>query len=161
MQNAQVFAPTITIRLERHLPVVPGHLFRALSDSAEISSWMKFPATAGPGLGGRIMVEFSKTDILDGIICLYEPDKIFAYTWGSSIVKFLIDHDSSGESPLILTHSGVTPDLAAGLAAGWHAFLDQLQEHLTGIRPAAEASDLITHYKQVYAGFEHHRAPRS
>jgi uncharacterized protein YndB with AHSA1/START domain len=154
MPNAQVFKPTVTIRLERYLPVTPGRLFHALSDSAELSAWMEFPATAAPGLGGHIMVEFSKTNILDGIICVYEPDKEFAYTWGDSIVKFFIQPHESGEAPLILTHSGVTPDLAAGLAAGWHAFLDQLQEHLTGTPRTSFDSDLITYYKQVYAGFK-------
>jgi uncharacterized protein YndB with AHSA1/START domain len=155
MQNAQVFEPTVTIRLERLLPVATGPLFRALSDSAELTAWMKYPATAAPGLGGHIMVEFSKTDILDGIICVYEPDRAFGYTWGDSVVKFSIEHDPSGESPLVLIHSGVTPDLGAGLAAGWHAFLDQLQEHLTGTPRTSIDADLITHYKQVYAGFTH------
>jgi hypothetical protein len=99
------------------------------------------------------MVEFSKTDILDGIICVYEPDKTFAR--GDSVVKFSIQHDSSSESPLVLTHSGVTLKLAAGLAAGWHAFLGQLQAHLTGILRASSNTDLITHYQQVYAAFTH------
>jgi uncharacterized protein YndB with AHSA1/START domain len=154
MPADQVFEPTVTIRLHRHLPVTPGELFHTLSDSAEISAWMKYPATAGPGLGGHIMVEFSKTDILDGIICVYEPDKTYAYTWGDSVVKFSIHPDGSGESPLQLSHSGVTPDLAAGLAAGWHAFLDQLQEHLTGTPRTSVDADLIAHYKQVYAAFK-------
>lgn len=154
MQTDQVFTPTVTIRLHRHLPVVPGRLFHSLSDSAELSAWMKFPATAGPGLGTHIMVEFSKTDVLDGIICVYEPDREFAYTWGDSVVKFTIQPHASGESPLLLTHSGVTPDLAAGLAAGWHAFLDQLQHHLVATPRTSTDADLIAHYKQVYAAFK-------
>jgi uncharacterized protein YndB with AHSA1/START domain len=155
MQNEQIFGSTVTIHLHRHLPVTPGRLFHALSDSTELSQWMHFPATAAPSLGGPIMVEFSKTDILDGIICVYEPDKTFAYTWGDSVVKFSIKPDATNESPLFLTHSGVTPDLAAGLAAGWHAFLDQLQEHLTGAPRARTHPDLVAYYKQVYAAFKH------
>ena len=29
-------------------------------------------------------------------------------------------------------HCGVRPELLAGMGAGWHAFLDQLEDHLTG-----------------------------
>ena len=48
--TAQVFTPTVTLHLDRILPVSAGRLFHAITDSAEVAAWMKFPATIGPGL---------------------------------------------------------------------------------------------------------------
>ena len=153
MQTQQVFTPSTSIHLERHLPVSPGRLFFALTDSAEVSIWMRFPATIGNGLGGRIYVQFGKSDALDGVISVWAPDRAFGYTWADSIVNFTISTDGTGEPDLLFTQTGVDPDLAAGLAAGWHAFLDNLQQHLTGTERATMDADLLTHYKQVYNAF--------
>ncbi len=154
MQTPQVFTPSTSIHLPRHLPVTAGRLFFALTDSTEVSAWMRFPATIGNSLGGRIYVQFGKADALDGVISVWAPDRAFGYTWADSIVNFTISTDGTGEPDLLFTQTGVDPDLAPGLAAGWHAFLDNLQAHLTGTPRVSKDTDLLTHYKHVYAAFQ-------
>lgn len=154
MPSPQIFSAATSIHLERHLPVSPERLFHALTDSAEVSAWMRFPAQVGPGLGTRIVIQFGPADALDGIICVFQPARAFGYTWRDSIVNFTITADGTGEPDLLLTQTGVAPELAAGLAAGWHSFLDGLQAHLTHTPRTTRDPDLLTHYQQVYAAFQ-------
>ncbi len=154
MQTPQIFTRSTSIHLKRHLPVSPGRLFFALTDSAEVSTWMRFPATVGNDLGARIYVQFGKADALDGVISVWAPDRAFGYTWADSIVNFTISADGTSEPDLIFTQTGVDPDLAAGLAAGWQGFLDNLQAHLTGVPRSEKDADLLIHYRQVYEAFQ-------
>ncbi len=82
MQTPQVFTPSTSIHLQRHLPVTAGRLFFALTDSTEVSAWMRFPATIGNSLGGRIYVQFGKADALDGVISVWAPDRLWLHLGG-------------------------------------------------------------------------------
>lgn len=158
MQTAQVFLPTVEIVLSRHLPVPPARLWQALTTASEMTAWMGYPVTLNPGPGGAIRVQFSTADALEGVVCSFEPGRRFAYTWGDSIVRFEIAPDaSSGETLVTVAQTGVSGELAAGLAAGWHGFLDGLQAFVAGTPRGARDPNLLAHYKQVYTAFSSSR----
>jgi len=106
-------------------------VWSALSNEDEITAWMKFPTKLEPRVGGAIHIDFSAQGSLEGIVCNYEPPRLLTYTWGDSLVSWKLEGDES-ETRLRFSHIGVRPELLAGLGAGWHGFLNQLEEHLTG-----------------------------
>ena len=106
-------------------------VWSALSNEDEITAWMKFPTKLEPRVGGVIHIDFSSQGSLEGIVCNFESPRLLTYTWGDSLVSWKLEGDES-ETRLRLSHIGVRPELAAGLGAGWHGFLSQLDEYLTG-----------------------------
>lgn len=106
-------------------------VWNAISSEEEITAWMKFPTKLELRVGGTIHIDFSAQGSLEGIVCSLEAPHLLTYTWGDSLVSWKLEGDER-ETRLRLSHIGVHPELAAGLGAGWHGFLNQLGEHLTG-----------------------------
>lgn len=123
-------------------------VWKAISNEDEISAWMKFPTRLEQRVGGTIHVDFASQGSLEGIVCAFEPRCLLIYTWGDSLVNWKLEADEGG-TKLHLSHIGVHPDLLAGLGAGWHAFLDQLEDHLTGNPRAARFKYLKERYENA------------
>ena len=118
---------------ERSYPQGLERVWQAISNADEISNWLKFPTQLEPRVGGKIHIEFSAEGSLEGIVCEFEPPHLLIYTWGDSLVNWKLDGDAA-ETKLHFSHVGVRPELLAGLGAGWHGFLNQLEDHLAGAR---------------------------
>jgi uncharacterized protein YndB with AHSA1/START domain len=121
-------------------------VWTAISDPEEITAWMKYPTKLEPRVGGAIHIDFSSQGSLEGTVCNFEPPHLLIYTWGDSLVNWKLEGDTT-ETRLHFSHVGVRPELLAGLGAGWHAFLDQLEDHLT-------ASSRLPRYKDLKARYE-------
>jgi uncharacterized protein YndB with AHSA1/START domain len=143
------FESIFRIDLDRSFDQVPEKIWEAITDSNHVSDWMKFPARIDAHVGGAIFVDFTPDEPLSGVICKWEPGRTFAYTWGSSIVEWHIARDLAG-SKLRLSHIGVRPKFLAGIAAGWHAFLDQLEGHLKGETRPDRFQEFEAIYKQAF-----------
>jgi uncharacterized protein YndB with AHSA1/START domain len=143
------FESIFRIDLDRQFDQVPERVWEAITDSNQVSDWMKFPARIDAHVGGAIFVDFTPDEPLSGIVCKWEPGKAFSYTWGDSIVEWRIATDLAG-SKLRLSHIGVRPKYLAGLAAGWHAFLDQLHGHLGGPARPERFKELEARYKEAF-----------
>lgn len=131
MQNNQLatFEKCYRIDLTRKFPVPAALLWVAISDAEQIAAWMKFPVELEARTGGAIHIAFGGQGSIEGTVCDFESPFLFAYTWGDSFVKWSVTGDTEN-SELQFSHIGVKPELAKGLAAGWHAFLDQLEAYL-------------------------------
>ncbi len=132
-------------RLE--LPQSVVRIWAAISNAEEITAWMKYPTRLEQRPGGVIHIDFSSQGSLEGIVCEFEPLRLLSYTWGDSLVKWEIE-EVSGETRLHLSHVGVRPELLVGLGAGWHAFLDQLEDYLTGSARPNRYRELKTRYER-------------
>lgn len=132
----------------RSYPESVVRVWAAISNEQEISAWMKYPTRLEARLGGVIHIDFSSQGSLEGIVCDFEPLRSLIYTWGDSLVKWEIE-DVAGKTRLHLAHVGVQPELAAGLGAGWHAFLDQLQDYLMGSSRHEGYRELKSRYEQT------------
>ncbi|HUV96105.1 MAG TPA: SRPBCC domain-containing protein [Acidobacteriaceae bacterium] len=133
---------------ERAYPQSLERVWHAISSAEEISAWMKFPTQLEPRVGGKIHIEFSAEGSLEGIVCNFESPHLLIYTWGDSLVNWKLEGDAA-ETKLHFSHVGVRPELMAGLGAGWHAFLDQLEDHLTGSTRPARYKDLKARYENA------------
>jgi uncharacterized protein YndB with AHSA1/START domain len=133
---------------DRAYPQSLERVWRAISNAEEISAWMKFPTQMEPRVGGKIHIDFSGEGSLEGIVCSFEPPHLLIYTWGDALVNWKLEGDAAG-TKLHFSHVGVRPELLAGLGAGWHAFLDQLEDHLTGSARPGRYKDLKARYENA------------
>jgi uncharacterized protein YndB with AHSA1/START domain len=124
------FEKCYRIDLNRKFPVPAALLWLAVSEAEQIAAWMKFPVELEAQTGGAIHIAFGGQGSIEGTVCDLEAPFLFAYTWGDSFVKWSVSGDAAS-SELNFSHIGVRAELAKGLAAGWHAFLDQLEAYLT------------------------------
>ena len=129
-QQLATFEKCYRIDIARRFPVAAALLWVAVSDPEQVAAWMKFPVEFESRLGGAIHIDFGGRGSIEGTICDLEAPFLFAYTWGDSFVKWSASGDLA-HSELQFSHIGVKAELAKGLAAAWHAFLDQLEAYLT------------------------------
>lgn len=136
MPNEQLatFEKCYRIDLTRKFPVAAALLWVAVSDPEQIAAWMKFPVELEARTGGAIHIDFGGRGSIEGTVCDLEAPFLFAYTWGDSFVKWSVSGDLEN-SELQFSHIGVKAELARGLAAAWHAFLDQLEAYLAKSAP--------------------------
>ena len=133
---------------DRTYPQSLEQVWKAISDPEEITAWMKFPTRLEPRIGGAIHIDFSSQGSLEGTVCNFEPPHLLIYTWGDSLLNRKLEADATG-TKLHCSHVGVRPELLSGLGAGWHAFLDQLEDHLTGNSRSSRYKDLKGRYENA------------
>lgn len=139
------------IRFERRYATPLDDLWAAISDPEQVAVWMEYPTLLEPVVGGRVLIDFAPEDPLEGIVSAAETNRVLAYTWGESLIKWeLSAHDGSGEqgSRLVFSHFGVRPEFLTGLCAGWQCFLDNLAAHLAGEPFIDRFEELHGQYKQ-------------
>jgi uncharacterized protein YndB with AHSA1/START domain len=143
--SAAKLAPIYRLDFEREYAESPDRVWRAISDEAEISKWMKYPVKLDLRVGGAIRVDFAPDDPLEGIICALHAPNHLAYLWGDSLVRWELDTNAC-VTRLRLSQIGVRPELVVALGAGWHAFLDQLDDYFTGASRPDRYVDLTERY---------------
>jgi uncharacterized protein YndB with AHSA1/START domain len=121
------------VRRSRH-PV--ARLWRAITDSNEVSAWMGYPTSIDLRPGGVFAMDFRKTDgsVMDCVIFRVEPEEVLAYAWERSVCEWTVEPDGEG-SRYTFIQNGL-PDRGDGeeeLVAGWQGFFDQLDEYLDGV----------------------------
>ena len=137
------------IEIEREYAYPVAQVWDAITTAEGISAWMKYEATLDRRLGGRIFVDFKSEGNLEGTVCEWSPERVFAYTWGLSVVRWVLE-PCEGGTRLHFTNSHVTPDILMGFAAGWHAFIDHLGPYLAGTTVEDRYDDLMEVYADRY-----------
>jgi uncharacterized protein YndB with AHSA1/START domain len=121
----------------------PGRLWRAITDSGEVTRWMAYPVEIDLRVGGAYHADFSRTDggQLDGVIVKVEPLRLLRYAWGTSTVEWLIEPEGEGSRYVFAQHGLYPRGLPGeeGIAAGWHVWLEDLEQYLDTGRPSSEA----------------------
>ncbi len=129
--------PCYTMRFERESKHPAARLWRAITDPAEVTQWMGMPsARIDLRVGGDYHVDFNPREagMLDGVIVRVEEERTLAYVWGVSVLEWTITPLGEG-CRFTFVHHGQPPgmvDEEAGIAAGWHEWLDDLGAHLDG-----------------------------
>jgi uncharacterized protein YndB with AHSA1/START domain len=130
-----------TVTFERRCRHSPGRLWSAITDPDEITCWMGYPARVDLRPGGEWYVDFSSTNDgrLDGVIVRVEPERVLTYAWGWSVVEWSLTPIDGG-CAYTFVQNGLADrgDDEEGLPAGWHDFIDRMEEHLEGYYPTRE-----------------------
>ncbi len=137
------------IEIEREYPFPVAQVWDAITTSEGITAWMKYEASLDRRIGGRIFVDFKSEGNLEGTVCEWIPEQVFAYSWGLSVVRWVLEPTGDG-TRLRFTNSHVTPDLLMGFTAGWHAFIDHLGPYLEGKTVDDRYDDLMKTYTDRY-----------
>jgi uncharacterized protein YndB with AHSA1/START domain len=146
-----------TVRLERLLPGPVERVWSYLTDSQKRGKWLASGAME-PRVGGRLELRFEHATLSDvseqvpdqykgkevshftGRITQWDPPRLLAYSWGEG--RFAESEVSFELTPrgkdvfMVVTHRRLA-DRAEMLsvAAGWHAHIGILIDHLNGRSP--------------------------
>ena len=137
-----------TISLERRYRHPIGEVWAAISDEKHVALWMEYPARITPVFGGDVLIDFSPEEPIRGVVCAAETERLLAYTWGDSIVKWELSRPDETVR-LDFSHVAVKREFLTGLCAGWHCFLDNLDAHLAG-RPFQDR------FEELHLQYEEH-----
>lgn len=131
---------------ERRLAHPVERVWRAMSDSAELSRWFVGPVPWTPDSGEVFEVQGQSGEITE-----LEPPHVLAWTWGGQEFRFEIS-EASGTCVLAFTHVFPDRELGAQHAAGWEACFARLDAHLAG-RALSEkgAHEGVTELDATYA----------
>lgn len=125
-----------TVTFRRQSQHSAARLWRAITEPAEVSKWMDFPARIDLRVGGHWHIDFSREnpgEELPGVIVRVKPERLLTYVWGWSVVEWRLEDTPNG-CTYTFVHNGLADrgEDEEGLPAGWHEFLDRLDLHLEG-----------------------------
>jgi uncharacterized protein YndB with AHSA1/START domain len=123
------------LRFERRLAHPVEKVWRAVTEPGQLAHW--FPAEMQMDLqpGAKIRFVFSggEAPTLDGEVLELDAPRVFAFTWGDSVLRLELVPDEGG-CLLRFTHTFDDHPAAASFAAGWETCLAGLQSLLEGER---------------------------
>jgi uncharacterized protein YndB with AHSA1/START domain len=146
-----------TLRLERVLPGPIERIWSYLTDSEKRGKWLATGAME-PRVGGRVDLHFEHARLsnvaevvpakykgqevsdFSGRISRWDPPRLLAYSWGesrggNSEVSFELT-PRGNDVALVITHRRLAGrDEMISVAAGWHAHIAILIDHLAGRTP--------------------------
>jgi uncharacterized protein YndB with AHSA1/START domain len=143
-----------TVRHVRHYGATPEEVWAALTEPHQVKNWLA-EMTIEPRAGGRISFRWEAGETETGEVRVFDPPRTFEYTWeeGSiSHIRFQLAPDADG-TVLVLEHSLIAPDSAAGIGAGWHSHLDALDAVLGGSHQAPR--DWNERYEELLPDYRH------
>jgi uncharacterized protein YndB with AHSA1/START domain len=121
------------LRFERVLPHPPEKVWRAITESDELSGW--FPARMeGERKVGAPLRFVAEGEDTFGEILEFDGPRVFAFSWNDSVLRFELRQDPVG-CLLIFTHTYSERPFSASFATGWHHCLDELVDVLVSGGP--------------------------
>jgi uncharacterized protein YndB with AHSA1/START domain len=140
-----------TVEFKRLIPGPIALAWDYLTKPELLKTWFA-DVTLEPRVGGAVEVRFSKdtcggagTGGVHGAVREFRPPHVIAFTWVQRSTEpdgSVVDHDEGevrfelaerGDKVLLtLLHSRQPTETLAGHSAGWHAYLDNLESHISG-----------------------------
>jgi uncharacterized protein YndB with AHSA1/START domain len=122
------------VRFERRYAASPAAVWAALTEPEQLRGWLTEARAFEQEVGGRVELRFGDEpdQTVGGAILVYDPPRALEYEWhwpgqATSRVRFELRPDGAG-TLLVLDHRGLPGESATGYAAGWHAYLDRLED---------------------------------
>lgn len=130
------------LRFERRLPHPPERVWRALTESEHLRHWMPVDIVGPREAGADIELPFwpdhvevydIDEPVLTGRIEVWEPPRLFQWTWGGDVLRFELVPVADGTQLTFATWFA-DPDRAgaASAAGGYQVCLDHLARLLDG-----------------------------
>ena len=121
------------LRFERKLAHPPEKVWRAITEPDELAHW--FPATIEGerrrGAPLRFVHPGGEGPTLEGEVKEFDPPRLFAYTWGESVLRLELRPAEKG-CTLVFTQTFDERPSAASYAVGWESCLHALEQALGG-----------------------------
>jgi uncharacterized protein YndB with AHSA1/START domain len=151
-------ADGVEVRFDRWYPTTPEDLWAAVTEPARVARWLG-PVYGDLRVGGRYELRMGEdvpdaADSATGEVLRCEPPHTLAVTWvfpDETVTRVDVALRADGDGTrLLLVHTGLADASARGYGGGWHACLDQLDDHLAG-RPVRGWDDLYAAAAPAYA----------
>jgi len=148
-----VLTPTgtgVTVRFERRYATTPEDLWSSVTEPARLARWLG-PVYGDLHAGGRYELRMGddvagspQNAVGDVLEC--DPPRRLLISWqfpGEPDSRVALDVSADGDGALlVLEHLDLEEAAARGYGGGWHASLDQLDDHVAG-RPVRAWDDLF------------------
>ena len=140
-----------TLVYVRVVPHSPARVWRAISDEAELSAWMRYPIKFTAEVGAP--VDFFSGEIVGQVFVVDPPHTLAFSFWDAAkpemvarvpldwTVRWDLESIEGGGCQITFTHRWLTGHAMWGVGAGWHEFLDGLMAFLAGEAVGEMASD--------------------
>ncbi|ACV07220.1 SRPBCC family protein [Kytococcus sedentarius] len=123
-----------TATFERTYPTTPTDLWDALTDPDRLARWFA-PVEGDLRPGGSFVIHFDDADTPECRLVACQPERQLEFEWPTSsrltVVRLRLEA-AADATTLHLTHELLTEPSAPGYAAGWEAYLRELEDHLGG-----------------------------
>jgi uncharacterized protein YndB with AHSA1/START domain len=128
-----------SIRFEREYDASVGEVWAAVTEPERLRGWLAVGgAVLEPRIGGRFELRMTRAEepTAWGTVLTFDPPVLLEVEWryegeDESVVR--IELEPRGERTLlVLEHRLLQAAQAAGYGAGWHAYLDALDDLLSG-----------------------------
>jgi uncharacterized protein YndB with AHSA1/START domain len=115
------------LRFERRLAHAPEKVWRAITEPSELEHWFPAPVEGERAIGAPLRFVFREGEAppQEGTITEFEEPRVFAFTWGESLLRLELQPDSEG-CILIFTHAFDDRPSAASYTVGWQRCLAAL-----------------------------------
>lgn len=114
-----------TLRFERTLAHPRERVWRAITDPDELAQWFPSAVVYEPRVGAPMQFDFGGAHDIDawpGEVLAWEPERVFAFAWGTDELRFELGDAADGGTRLVFTHAFAhEPGKEARDAAGWEA----------------------------------------
>ncbi len=146
-----VFSSAVTLEFSREYPVAAETVWRALTDSAEMSSWMGYSCTFDARPGGLLIIGIDK--LYDhAMVCQVVPGKVLVTMFRETLIFQTIE-EVDGITTHRLRQVGVKPESATSFACGWHHLLDRLAGHIAGHIPELPLHGIESLYEEQFRAY--------
>jgi uncharacterized protein YndB with AHSA1/START domain len=127
------------VRFSRHYDASPAELWAAWTEPDRIARWLGASVQGGPiepGEAFRLVWAEGADNQVDLVVRELKPPELLEWEWtiaGEPPTVLRVDLVAAGGgTDLVLDHRGLPLRQYAGLAAGWHSYLDALGALLSG-----------------------------
>jgi uncharacterized protein YndB with AHSA1/START domain len=141
----------VTVRFERRYATTPEDLWACVTTPERLARWLG-PVYGDLRVGGRYELRMgddvagsAQNAVGDVVEC--DPPRRLVLGWlfpGEDVTRVSVEVRADGDCALlVLEHVGLSGSAARGYGGGWHASLDQLDDHVAGrpVRPWQELFD--------------------
>lgn len=131
------------LRYERELRHAPEKVWRAITESEHLRNWLPCDLVGERREGAALELPFwpehldayaeshgIEQEVLRGEIRRWEPPRLFEWTWDTDVLRWELHATGTGTRLVLTTWVAGGPDVAAGVAAGYHVCLDELHDVL-------------------------------
>lgn len=151
------------VRFERHYAATPGELWSAWTEPERIARWLGAEVAGGqiePGAAFRLVWGEGADNQVDLVVRELTEPELLEWEWtiaGEPPTVLRVDFSPApgGGTVLVLDHRELPVGQFAGLAAGWHSFLDALGASVaSGSGPAGwddRFAELVPVYRRQVA----------
>ena len=141
--------------MRRRIAAPPATVFSFLIEPEKLLRWLGVQGDIDPTVGGRVRIDVTGGDVVEGTYLAIEAPHRVSFTWGwtghpdvppaSTTVTFDLEPDGDGTA-LTLTHAGLPAGVDDEHAVGWTYFLARLPVAVSGEEPGpvdlADLADL-------------------